>query len=267
MHRLFAAFFPTIFALTLAVPAAANDHSLQFSSGEQQVALLELYTSEGCSSCPPADRWLSALKSAPGLWQDFVPIALHVDYWNYIGWDDRFAQRRFSDRQRDYVRGGAARVSYTPGFFSCGEEWLGWRQGEAPGGSQKNVGDLSLRVSDQTVAAHFSPVSDLGSEFVLNIAILGMQLETDVRAGENKGRTLTHDFVALHWQATLMRASENGFEATATLESVDAGAPNHAIVAWVAAKGDPTPLQAVGGYLAKKTATISRTSPLASATN
>ena len=71
--------------MTTQIFAEANDKVLMFESGAEQVALIELYTSEGCHSCPPADRWLSTLKSDDGLWQEFVPVAFHVDYWDYIG--------------------------------------------------------------------------------------------------------------------------------------------------------------------------------------
>ena len=76
--------------------ADPGDAELVFSSGEQHVALIELFTSEGCSSCPPADHWLSALKSEPGLWKDFVPVAFHVDYWDDIGWTGAAAEPRQS---------------------------------------------------------------------------------------------------------------------------------------------------------------------------
>ena len=77
------------------------DTPIKLSSGETQVALIELFTSEGCSSCPPADRWLSQLKTDPNLWQEFTPIGFHVDYWDYIGWSDEFAQARFGDLQQN----------------------------------------------------------------------------------------------------------------------------------------------------------------------
>jgi len=78
-------------ALVLAGDLAAANPVLEFSSGTNHVSLVELYTSEGCSSCPPADRWFSELKRDDGLWREFVPLAFHVDYWDYIGWQDRFA--------------------------------------------------------------------------------------------------------------------------------------------------------------------------------
>src|ERR1017187_258248 len=85
-------FFATALALSAAEP-------LRFASGPAHVALVELYTSEGCSSCPPAERWLAARRDDPGLWRDFVPIAFHVDYWNQLGWPDRFSTREFTQRQ------------------------------------------------------------------------------------------------------------------------------------------------------------------------
>ena len=74
-----------------AVSANAEAPAKTIQSTAKQVALIELYTSEGCSSCPPADKWLTSLKSSPDLWTQWVPVAFHVDYWNYLGWDDAFA--------------------------------------------------------------------------------------------------------------------------------------------------------------------------------
>ena len=82
---------------------ATDAAPIQFQSPERQVALVELYTSEGCSSCPPAESWLSGLKEKPGLWSEFVPVAFHVDYWNYLGWRDKWSSKEYSDRQRDYA--------------------------------------------------------------------------------------------------------------------------------------------------------------------
>src|SRR6266436_651609 len=75
---------------------------LRFQSNAKQTALIELYTSEGCSSCPPAEAWLSQLKADPRLWKDFVPLAFHVDYWDYLGWRDPFASKEWTARQYRY---------------------------------------------------------------------------------------------------------------------------------------------------------------------
>jgi len=83
-------------------------------SGPQTAALVELYTSEGCSSCPPADRWLSSLGSGGAIPKTLVPIALHVDYWDYIGWKDQYAKREFSLRQRKLSLLQRMAFVYTP---------------------------------------------------------------------------------------------------------------------------------------------------------
>jgi hypothetical protein len=97
--------------LAAALPAYAMECSAQ--SGERTAALVELYTSEGCSSCPPADRWLSGLAQG-GVPDRIVPLALHVDYWDYIGWKDPFASAQYTDRQREYAASLGLRYVYTP---------------------------------------------------------------------------------------------------------------------------------------------------------
>src|SRR4051794_5009755 len=82
--------------VTLCWPLSVLAASCSADSPQHTLALVELYTSEGCSDCPPADRWLRSLK--PG---SVVPIAFHVDYWDYIGWKDPFARAAFSARQRE----------------------------------------------------------------------------------------------------------------------------------------------------------------------
>ena len=85
----------------LAFPAAGAQCSAQ--SGARTAVLVELYTSEGCDSCPPADRWLSSLQSQGFTPEKVVPLALHVDYWDYIGWKDPYAKREFATRQRKHA--------------------------------------------------------------------------------------------------------------------------------------------------------------------
>src|SRR5690242_9370111 len=113
--------------LTAALPVAtlaAADCSVK--SGNSTVALLELYTSEGCDSCPPADRWVSELRRT-GLAPDrVVPLAFHVDYWNYLGWTDRFAQSLFTQRQQNFVRYTRANTAYTPEIVLNGAEYRRW---------------------------------------------------------------------------------------------------------------------------------------------
>lgn len=238
----------TILAL-FGTTIASDDNPLQFASGAHQIALIELYTSEGCSSCPPADHWMSDLKSDGRLWQDFVPIALHVDYWNYIGWHDRFSKAEYTGRQRKYVDDGHASTVYTPGFFSNGEEWRGWFGNQELAIEKASVGNLSVAIDRSSIAIRFDPPADFGDELVANFALLGMQLESDVQAGENRGKTLRHDFVALNVQAVDMKRAGSGYKALAELEDVGVKNTELALAAWISKKGDQKPLQAVGGYL------------------
>ena len=117
--------YPSSLVVFLAAPLFIFFSGLSFAaavfqSGPLRVNVLELYTSEGCSSCPPADRWLSGLKQDDRLWREIIPIAFHVDYWNYIGWQDRFSSPVYSERQRHYARNKGLSTVYTPGFLLNG---------------------------------------------------------------------------------------------------------------------------------------------------
>jgi len=243
----------TAFVLILLVSghlaASTGGGQAVFSSGEQRVPLIELFTSEGCSSCPPADRWLSGLKRDPGLWKTFVPVAFHVDYWDYIGWEDRFARAGFGERHRQYAVEGGARAVYTPGLFRQGQDWQGWRQGQTPQRDEPVVGDLRLVIDGEDVAVRFNGDDRRGQGLTVHLAVLGMNLETSVRAGENNGRTLHHDFVALEVVSVPLEKRASGYAANATLPGADAQARDLALIAWISAAGTQTPVQSVGGYL------------------
>ena len=92
----------------------AQANTCSATSGAQRVALLELYTSEGCDSCPPTDRWVSALATRGFAGDRVIPLAFHVDYWNYLGWKDPFAQARYTERQRFVNARVRTRTIYTP---------------------------------------------------------------------------------------------------------------------------------------------------------
>src|SRR5438477_8950450 len=112
-----------ILILWLSAVGVAQGADRVFESGPQKVHLIELFTSQGCSSCPPAEAWLSKLKSEPRLWKDFVPLAFHVDYWDHLGWRDPFAAKEWTARQYEYSAKWKNESVYTPGFVLDGREW------------------------------------------------------------------------------------------------------------------------------------------------
>ena len=237
-----------VFFGMLSIPVVA-DQATVYQSDRFQTPLIELYTSEGCSSCPPADRWLSALKNHEQLWLGFVPLAFHVDYWDYIGWKDRFASKAFSERQRRYAVEQDENVVYTPGVRKAGAEWRNWRRGaDLLAGSRQEVGVLRLAIDIQSgFTAHFDdlrkqPVSSLQ----LNIAVLGMGLQSEVTRGENRGKTLLHDFVVLD-MITVSSADTGRWSGTLPRPSINA--PHYALAAWVSESGRLMPLQSTGGLM------------------
>ena len=91
-------------------------------SGAMAPTVVELYTSEGCSSCPPADRWLSTLKGQPGV----LALAFHVNYWDRLGWPDRFASAEATARQHELAQRAGSRNVYTPQVIANGRDWRFW---------------------------------------------------------------------------------------------------------------------------------------------
>jgi hypothetical protein len=240
-----------VFFLLAVCQSATGADKLQriFSSGEHSVALIELFTSEGCSSCPPADRWLSQLKSDPGLWKDYVPIAFHVDYWDYIGWEDRFARPEYGDRQRRHAQAGGAPAVYTPGMFRQARDWQGWRGGQRPQRDDSEAGVLRLILEGDRVRIHFDDQQSQARDLNVYLALLGMNLETSVRAGENRVRTLRHDFVALDLVSVRLRLTASGYEASTRIPRSRFATGELALAAWASEAGSLEPIQSAGGYL------------------
>jgi len=221
------------------------------SSPNTQVSLLELYTSEGCSSCPPADKYLSELKSHPGLWTSVIPVAFHVDYWNYIGWQDRFSSPEYSARQRRYAHTKNLKTVYTPGFLLNGEEWrsfFGLRKLSVD--SDEQVGSLKLHINDMELKTEYVPVKNLkDKKLILNIVVSGFDIKTDVRSGENHGKELKHDFTVLGYKTIPLYKNETGYAVMTELPDIIETAPRMAVTAWINKENDMTPMQAVGGWL------------------
>jgi len=189
----------------LTLPAAQAACSL--ASGPKTAALVELYTSEGCSSCPPAEREIAHLRERLDADAQVVALAFHVGYWDYLGWTDRYAQPAFAARQQWLVRANGQRTLYTPQFFVSGAE-IGARHAglreevrrvnqTAPGAEIRVDGRL---VSPNTLAisaAAKAPAS--GAPLALYIALAESGLVSPIARGENAGATLEHDHVVRQW--------------------------------------------------------------------
>lgn len=248
-HRQTPCLYIVILSLTWMLWSQASVAQIVYKSTTEPVVLLELYTSEGCSSCPPADRWFSELTEVPGLWKTLFPISFHVDYWDYLGWDDPFASSAWSMRQRRHARLGNTKGIYTPGMLASGREWHGWRKDYQPPRFQPH-GTLTLRLSEKTgqfTAGYDSDqIQKEKQNTDLKVALLGFGLETEVKAGENRGRLLKHDFVVLD---VVSQNSESGFWSGKIPVSPFAKfAKRLAIVAWISTQGDQRPVQITGGW-------------------
>jgi hypothetical protein len=240
--------------LTLVTSAVSTARErIVAESPVQATTLLELYTSHGCNSCPPADRWLRTFTAHPDLWTRVIPLAFHVDYWNWLGWKDRFAEARYTDRQKAYRRSGALGSVYTPGFVVGGEEWRGWFSGAQPdlrGGEP--VGRLRIEVlPPERVAVRFEPLRTGSTRgYRAHLAVLGFGLSSEIGAGENAGRTLEEDFVVLGMRssAALPDPASPRWD-MAWPELVPTPPGRRAVVVWISRDDEPAPVQAVGSWL------------------
>ena len=239
-----------VLSLALAAPFPASAQNADVRGPASRVTLVELFTSEGCSSCPPAEKWINETEARSDLWSRVVPVAFHVDYWDYIGWPDRFASSEHSLRQRTYREVGRIRGIYTPGFVVGGREWRGWfRNPSLDLPPDVDVGSISMEVRDGRFTASFEPVVEVPESIELHVARLGFDLVTEVRAGENHGRTLEHGFVVLGWSRHRMNGGDSGYEASGVFPAASHPAPREAVAVWVGVPGDPFPIQAAGDWL------------------
>jgi Uncharacterized secreted protein len=219
-----------------------------FESGDTQNSLIELFTSEGCSSCPPAEKWLSGFKSNPDLWKKTVPVAFHVDYWNHLGWRDPFSKPEFSQRQQRYAAKWGGDSVYTPGFVVNGKEWRDWFSRTALPASSKTVGNLRVTLSEgEKLRATFAPQSAQQHDLVLNVALLGNDLESDVKRGENTGRKFRHDFTVLGLAKTDMVHDGDHWTGSIALPNASGDDKPSALAAWITE--NEIPIQATGGSL------------------
>lgn len=191
----------------LVTVAAAEAATCSAESGARRVALLELYTSEGCDSCPPTDRWTSALPDRGFTAEHVVTLGFHVDYWNYLGWNDPFAKAQYSARQRGASQRNKSRVIYTPQLLLNGKDY---RRGAFLDDFASRVSVLAreapkARISLKLAIEPTGTLSVQGAAAIADAAersdarvylvLYENNLSTRVTAGENRGKRLRHDFV------------------------------------------------------------------------
>ena len=231
--------------------AAATAQTVQtIRSGNARADLLELYTSQGCSSCPAEDAWLGKLTGDKNLWTGVVPVAFHVDYWDYLGWKDPYGSVEFSERQRDYAARWRNSRTYTPGFVRNGDEWRGWRDGGSPMGPTEKAGTIAASIADGVATVTFTPAGTAPETAIAHVAVLGFGLENRVGAGENRGRTLTSEFVALSYRTSELTPGGGAYTASLPLETPNKPrAQRYAVAVWVTQGTSPVAIQAAGGWL------------------
>lgn len=179
------------FALCAAVaPAAAGSP-----------VVVELFTSQGCSSCPPADAFLARLSERPGV----IALAFHVDYWDYLGWQDSFASPAFSKRQRSYARAFGERMVYTPQIVVAGRRGLvGSREDEveaaiAEAAASSPLAKVTIALRGDALAVTVEAAGAVVQEAQVNLVLFDAPQVVEIGRGENSGRTMTYHNVVRSW--------------------------------------------------------------------
>ena len=170
-------------------------------AAETQPVVVELFTSQGCSSCPPADALLAEL----GGREDVIPLALHVDYWDYIGWKDIFAAPKHTKRQRGYARAGGWKMIYTPQMVIMGEDdVVGSYPDRVDGLIAKHAGqpghvDIDLARDGDRVTIRVEATHGQVRPCDIHVVRYMPEAEVQIRRGENAGRSITYTHIVRSW--------------------------------------------------------------------
>jgi hypothetical protein len=198
---------PLLAAMLTCFPVWAHA-DCRAQSPNHTVALIELYTSEGCDSCPPADRWLLQIDARGDA---AVELALHVDYWDRLGWKDRFANAAFTARQYEEMQRQQTAFVYTPQVIVQGRDFRQWGVRGEPAAAIAAINARPARASIELVAetqgdgakvdlhVHVPDVRDRARAAIV-VALVQNGLVSDVKAGENSGKRLAHDHVVREWR-------------------------------------------------------------------
>jgi hypothetical protein len=189
---------PTLLAaLAFAAPAPGR-------AGSTPV-LIELFTSQGCSSCPPADELLTTLAQQ----EDVIALALHVDYWDYLGWEDSFGKPRHTARQRAYAKAARSRTIYTPEIVVQGEARVKGHDAATIIGQiamhqqQPAPATLELARDGDAIDISLAPAGPPTEPADVHVVAFIPEEEVSIEAGENAGRTLTYTNIVTDWQTVM----------------------------------------------------------------
>ena len=168
----------------------------------EPVVVVELYTSQGCTACPPADEFLAMLASDPRI----LPLALHVDYWDYIGWADKFAQPMFTDRQRAYAKAVGSRTIYTPQFIIGGADRIeGFAPEEIAGRLRDHLAAgptvrLTLTREGERLVIRAEADPPLTEPVRVQLVRYKPEETVTIERGENAGKTITYRNIVTSWE-------------------------------------------------------------------
>ena len=209
----------------LLLPAATHASQIcSARSGTGMTPVVELYTSEGCNSCPPADRWLSRLQAEPSV----VALAFHVDYWDRLGWKDRFASPAYTQRQAQTQAGSGARFNYTPQVLLDGADRPDWPRIDAPLGPRGTAPvEVSLAREGNHFSATVSPLAGAPARLAAYWAVTEQGHVSAVKAGENEGVTLHHDHVVREYQPVAAWAAKPGTPVTLSFDPTTPADASH----------------------------------------
>lgn len=231
---------PLFLILSLQVNISIANEKKEVSKG-QPIAVIELFTSQGCSSCPPADRILTGIvEEAQTKGLQVFPLSFHVSYWNYLGWKDPYSNAQFSTRQRLYARAIGSGV-YTPQMVFNG-------QYECVGSRKPQVNKLLRKVLEKETTVQIDLTSDLDKEDdlvhvnfkvkgntsgkVVQIAVVERMITTQVKRGENGGRTLHHDNVVRVFKTIALKKEKTTGQTIIDLPK-DLRVSNTSIIAYI----------------------------------
>lgn len=248
MARSISFFFFLLFSLE---SVAETPQVLTAVSPEHRVAMLELYTSEGCSSCPPADRFMSRVKLADISDQQLIPLSFHVTYWDHIGWKDRFGNPLHDTRQRRLAKMNNSSVVYTPQFIMNGKDFR--RHGSfdneivrinSIAAEYKLKLNASLNTDAIDVVLDATVSIDNSDKAAAFIALYEHGLSSEVSDGENEGKQLRHDYVVRELKGPYLIEQDQSV-ITASFAQGDYKIENSGIVAFIQKPESSEVLQAV----------------------